>query len=62
MGRNTQLSIEDENGVQIAVYKVLMDQNYFLTMVIKLKQTQKFVSGILTQHQLLQKKVVLQAT
>ena len=22
MGRNTQLSIEDDNGVQVAVYKV----------------------------------------
>ena len=60
MGRNTQLSIEDDNGVQVAVYKVAYGSKLFFKMVIKLKQIQKFVNGILTQLQLLLKKVVQQ--
>ena len=51
MGRNTQLSIEDDNGVQIAVYKVAYGSKLFLKMAIKSKLTQKYVSGILTLHQ-----------
>jgi len=58
MGRNTQLSIEDNNGVQVAVYKVAYGSNYFSRMVIKLKQMKKFVNGILIQLQLSQRKVV----
>ena len=52
MGRNTQLSIEDDKGVQIAVYKVAYVQDYFSTTVTKSKQILKYVNGILTQHQL----------
>ena len=29
MGRNTQLSIEDDNGVQVAVYKVAYGSRLF---------------------------------
>ena len=29
MGRNTQLSIEDDNGVQIAIYKVACGSRLF---------------------------------
>ena len=29
MGRNTQLSIEDDNGRQLAIYKVNYGSNYF---------------------------------
>ena len=29
MGRNTQLSIEDENGVQVAIYKVAYGSKLF---------------------------------
>ena len=32
MGRNTELSIEDNNGIQLGIYKVLMDQNFFSKM------------------------------
>ena len=35
MGRNTQLSIEDDNGVQVAVIKLLMVRDCFLKTVIK---------------------------
>ena len=35
MGRNTQLSIEDDNGVQTAIYKVAYGSKLFLKMVIK---------------------------
>ena len=35
MGRNTQLSIEDDKGMQIAVYKVPYGSKLFLKMVIK---------------------------
>ena len=58
MGRNTQLSLEDDKGMQIAVYKVPYGQNCFSKMEIKLIKIQKFVNGILILHQLLLKKVV----
>ena len=29
MGRNTEISIQDDNGLQVASYKVHMDQNFF---------------------------------
>ena len=35
MGRNTQLSIEDENNRQLAIYKVNYGSKFFLKMVIK---------------------------
>ena len=38
MGRNTQLSIEDENGLQTAVYKVPYGSKLFFKMEIKLKK------------------------
>ena len=59
MGRNTQLSIEDDNGVQVAIYKVAYGSRLFLKMVTKLRQTLRFANGILTQLQSSQKKVVL---
>ena len=34
MGRNTQLSIEDENNRQLQSIKLIMDRNYFLKMGI----------------------------
>ena len=34
MGRNTQLSIEDDNGRQLAITKLITGQNYFLKMEI----------------------------
>ena len=39
MGRNTQLSIGDENDYKQLYIKFLMVQNYFYKMVIKLKNT-----------------------
>ena len=36
MGRNTQLSIEDQNGRQLQFIKSTMDQNYFLKTAIRL--------------------------
>ena len=51
MGRNTQLSIEDDNGVQVAVYKVGYGSKLFFNNGDKIKANQKFVNGILTQHQ-----------
>ena len=39
MGRNTQLSIEDENGVQVEVYKVAYGSKLFFKMMIKSKNT-----------------------
>ena len=52
------MSIEDDNGVQVAVYKVAYGSKLFLKMMIKLKQTQKFVNGII--RSVIAKKVVLQ--
>ena len=37
MGRNTQLSIEDENGLQKAIYKVPYGSKLFSKTTIKLK-------------------------
>ena len=51
MGRNTQLSIEDDNGVQVTGYKVAYGSRLFFKNGDKVKQTQKFVNGIHTQHQ-----------
>ena len=46
MGRNTQLSIEDDNGVQVAIYKVAYGSKIiFLKMKTKLKQIPKSVNG-----------------
>ena len=36
MGRNTQLSLEDDKGLQIAITNIMV-QNYFLKMVRKEK-------------------------
>ena len=41
MGRNTQLSIEDENGVQVAVYKVAYGSKLFFKNETKVKANTK---------------------
>ena len=41
MGRNTQLSIEDDNGVQIAVYKVAYGSRLFFKNGDKIKANTK---------------------
>ena len=41
MGRNTQLSIEDENKRQLAIYKVNYGSKLFLKMVKMLTKDQK---------------------
>ena len=41
MGRNTQLSIEDDNGVQIAVYKVAYGSKLFFNSGDKIKANTK---------------------
>src|SRR6056300_39228 len=41
MGRNTQLSIEDDNGVQIAVYKVAYGSRLFFNNCDKIKANTK---------------------
>ena len=51
MGRNTQLSLEDDKGMQIAVYKVPYGSKLFFQNGDKINKIQKFVSGILIQHQ-----------
>ena len=38
MGRNTQLSLEDENGRQLAIYKVNYGSKAFFKDGIKLKK------------------------
>ena len=55
MGRNTQLSIEDENKRQLAIYKVNYGSKLFLRMEIKLKKEKKLQNGILIHYLLLQK-------
>ena len=57
MGRNTQLSIEDDNGLQVAAYKVPYGSKLFFENGDKVKKDQKYVNGIHIQHLLLQKKM-----
>ena len=57
MGRNTQLSIEDDNGLQVAMYKVPYGSKLFFQNDDKIKKIRKFVNGTLIQLQLSQKKV-----
>ena len=59
MGRNTQLSIEDENNRQLAIYKVNYGSKLFLKMEIILKKEKKLLSGIHILYQLLLKLLVL---
>ena len=59
MGRNTELSIEDANGLQIASYKVPYGSKLFFENDQKVKKGQKYVSGIHIQHLSLQKKTEL---
>ena len=51
MGRNTQLSIEDDNGLQKAVYKVPYGSRLFFQNGDKIKKITKFANGILILHQ-----------
>ena len=46
MGRNTQLSLEDENGRQLAIYKVNYGSKLFLKTETLLKKVKKLLSGI----------------
>ena len=55
MGRNTQLSIEDENKRQLAIYKVNYGSKFFLKMEIKLIKAKKLQNGILIHYLLLLK-------
>jgi DNA-directed RNA polymerase subunit beta' len=41
MGRNTQLSIEDDNGVQVAIYKVAYGSKLFFKNGDKVKANTK---------------------
>ena len=43
MGRNTQLSIEDENGLQKAVYKVPYGSKLFFSNDEKIKKNSKIL-------------------
>ena len=56
MGRNTQLSIEDDTRVQVA-YKVAYGSRLFFKNGDKIKANTKYVNGILTLLLLLLKKV-----
>ena len=44
MGRNTQLSIENENGVQVAVYKVAYGSKLFFKNGEKIKMNTKIIN------------------
>ena len=46
MGRNTQISIEDENGRQLAIYKVPYGAKLFCDNNEKVKKVKKSVNGI----------------
>ena len=41
MGRNTQLSLEDENGRQLAIYKIPYGSKFFINMETKLQKGKK---------------------
>ena len=41
MGRNTQLSLEDENGRQLAIYKVPYGSKLFLSNMVKKLEKEK---------------------
>ena len=51
MGRNTQLSIEDNNGRQLAIYKVNYGSKLFLKMEKWLIKEKKLQSGTRTRCQ-----------
>ena len=56
MGRNTQLSLEDDNGRQLALYKIPYGAKLYFQHGDKVGKGKKFVSGILIPCQLLQKR------
>ena len=60
MGRNTRLSIEDDNGVQIAVYKVAYGSKLFFKNGDKIKANTKICEWDPYTTQWLLKKVVMQ--
>ena len=60
MGRNTQLSIEDENGRNLRFIKLIMVQNCFSKTEKQLKKVKKSLNGILIHYLYIVKQVVLQ--
>ena len=55
MGRNTQLSIEDENKRQLAIYKVNYGSKLFFKDGDKIEKGKKLLSGTRIHYPLLQK-------
>ena len=51
MGRNTQLSIEDENGRQLAIYKVNYGSKLFFKDGDKIEKGKKLQNGIHIHYQ-----------
>ena len=51
MGRNTQLSIEDNNGRQLALYKVPYGSKLLYKQDDKISKGKKYVNGILIHFQ-----------
>jgi len=60
MGRNTQVYIEDENGRQLAIYKVPYGSKLFCDNNEMLKRVKKSVNGTHIHYLSLLKKVVSQ--
>ena len=58
MGRNTQLSIEDENKRQLAIYKVNYGSKLFFKDGDLIDKGKKSLSGIHIRCQLLRKQAV----
>ena len=58
MGRNTQLSLEDDNGRQLALYKIPYGAKIYFQHGDKVGKGKKYVNGILIHYQLLLKLVV----
>ena len=57
MGRNIQLSLEDESGRQLAIYKVNYGSKLFFKDGEQIDKGKKLLNGILTHYQLLLKLV-----
>ena len=58
MGRNTQLSIEDDNGRQLAIYKVNYGSKLFFKDGDVIEKGKKIWSGTHILYQLSQKREV----
>ena len=50
MGRNTQLSIEDDNGRQLAIYKVNYGSKLFFKDGDIVEKGKKLLNGILIHY------------